>query len=316
MWNDDEDSDRLGFGRPPRDTQFRKGQSGNPKGRPRKAALTVVDDLEETPQEKILRKLLDRDAGKPFLAPGRTPTALEALLLAQYQSALKGNQFAARHILDAQANMEQRDRARAKAQAERERELFAWVVRWKAKRVDAWTSAERQGREPEEIWPHPDDILIDEQHQRFRVRGPLDEAGVPFFQYLRARRDLCACEAGLCFSLTGELRLLAVKLNVAMVSLYNGMLPQRWQYGSSLEDEILSIERMGARPLEERAAEFDAEAQYWNKVAFPKGRKIKLGPKERKLYKPFLPLLEVGSFNELERKLERESGNPPSNRRA
>lgn len=311
MWNDDDDSDRPGFGRPPRYTQFRKGQSGNPKGRPRKTVPAVVDELEETPQEKILRKLLDREAGKPVLAPGKAPTALEALLLAQYQSALKGNQFAARHILDAQANMEQRDRARAKAQAEREREHFAWVVRWKAKRDEAWTSAERQGREPEEIWPHPDDILIDEQNQRYRVRGPLDEAGVPFFKYLRARRDLCACQAGLCLHLTGELRLLAVKLNVEMVSLYNGMLPQRWQYGTSLDDEILSIERMGARGLEARAAEFEAEARYWNKVAFPKGRKIKLGAKERKLYKPFLPLLEVRSIAELERELEQESGNPP-----
>jgi hypothetical protein len=31
------DSYEVGYGKPPRDTQFKKGSSGNPKGRPRKA---------------------------------------------------------------------------------------------------------------------------------------------------------------------------------------------------------------------------------------------------------------------------------------
>ena len=32
--------DRVGYGHPPRHTQFRRGVSGNPSGRPRKATLT------------------------------------------------------------------------------------------------------------------------------------------------------------------------------------------------------------------------------------------------------------------------------------
>src|SRR5947209_656201 len=32
----DEDEYEVGYGKPPKDTQFRKGQSGNPKGRPKK----------------------------------------------------------------------------------------------------------------------------------------------------------------------------------------------------------------------------------------------------------------------------------------
>ena len=31
------DSYEVGYGKPPKDTQFKKGSSGNPKGRPRKA---------------------------------------------------------------------------------------------------------------------------------------------------------------------------------------------------------------------------------------------------------------------------------------
>ena len=33
----DDDNYEVGFGKPPRQTQFKKGQSGNPKGRPRGA---------------------------------------------------------------------------------------------------------------------------------------------------------------------------------------------------------------------------------------------------------------------------------------
>ena len=42
--------DKVGYGRPPRSSQFRKGQSGNPKGRPKNAKnfkTLLVEALEE-----------------------------------------------------------------------------------------------------------------------------------------------------------------------------------------------------------------------------------------------------------------------------
>jgi len=37
----------VGYGRPPEKTRFRRGQSGNPKGRPRKERQTFAGILEE-----------------------------------------------------------------------------------------------------------------------------------------------------------------------------------------------------------------------------------------------------------------------------
>jgi hypothetical protein len=41
------DSYEVGYGKPPKDTQFKKGSSGNPKGRPRKALDFHLELLRE-----------------------------------------------------------------------------------------------------------------------------------------------------------------------------------------------------------------------------------------------------------------------------
>ena len=50
--NDDETYE-VGFGKPPRRTQFAKGKSGNPRGRP-KGALNVATMLERILEEEVI----------------------------------------------------------------------------------------------------------------------------------------------------------------------------------------------------------------------------------------------------------------------
>lgn len=71
---------RIGYGRPPREYQFRKGQSGNPKGRPRRSI-----DIAENIMKRFLRVVTVRENGI-----ARRITAPEALFAKGLSEALQG----------------------------------------------------------------------------------------------------------------------------------------------------------------------------------------------------------------------------------
>lgn len=82
----------VGYGRPPKATRFKKGQSGNPKGRPQKS--------------KNMNTLLDEELDRPItLRDGngvRQISTREAIIKRMTQGALNGDirqlQFLFRHV--------------------------------------------------------------------------------------------------------------------------------------------------------------------------------------------------------------------------
>jgi len=83
-------SDGAGDGRPSRSTRFRKGQSGNPGGRPKKKPEKSVSAFDIV----IDRKLTIIQGGEP-----REVTVEEALQHKTYQDAIAGNRAARREVL-------------------------------------------------------------------------------------------------------------------------------------------------------------------------------------------------------------------------
>jgi hypothetical protein len=84
-----ETSDRTGYGKPPREHQFRPGQSGNSKGRPRGAKNTAT----------LLREILDRRIEVRSGNTIRKITVREAMLTRFAESALKGDTKSAAFLL-------------------------------------------------------------------------------------------------------------------------------------------------------------------------------------------------------------------------
>lgn len=86
----DRSSEDVGYKKPPRSTQFRKGRSGNPRGRPR-------GSRRELPYDALLGQMVTiREDGRE-----RRVTAAEAFLLHLTKRGLEGDSAAARASLAA-----------------------------------------------------------------------------------------------------------------------------------------------------------------------------------------------------------------------
>lgn len=82
--------EKVGYKQPPVSTQFKKGQSGNPKGRPKNRHRDI-------PHDAVLGQMVTiREDGRE-----RRVTAAEAFLLQLTQKGLVGDSAAARPLLDA-----------------------------------------------------------------------------------------------------------------------------------------------------------------------------------------------------------------------
>ena len=88
----------VGYGKPPRHTQFRKGQSGNPGGRPRRRPVQRANALLLA---EAYRCVAIKEDGR--MVP---VTALQAILRSQIELAINGNYRAQRDILKAVQHLE------------------------------------------------------------------------------------------------------------------------------------------------------------------------------------------------------------------
>jgi Family of unknown function (DUF5681) len=157
------------YRKPPVAHQFKKGTSGNPKGRPRKKAAQpglgslgggISDRLSAMALDEATSPITVREGDKVSEMP-----ALQALFRTMFRAAAQGDAKAARQLLEVIARAEG-------GRADAALELPRRANEYKEKYLPIFEQQELLGRDPPPIYPHPDDIIIDEATGEVTIDGP------------------------------------------------------------------------------------------------------------------------------------------------
>jgi hypothetical protein len=164
----------VGFGKPPVETQFKSGQSGNPKGRPKGSTNQKPSLAEERIKTLVLEEAYRTI---PILDKGRRLNIpmMRVILRAIATNAAKGNNRAA--VLF--TSLVERTEAANKTLAS---EAFKSAIDYK----DAWTKELARRKRlaiklPDPI-PHPDDIILEPRKMTFRIVGPMTTDELPRYK--------------------------------------------------------------------------------------------------------------------------------------
>jgi hypothetical protein len=83
--------DEVGYRKPPKKTQFQKGKSGNPKGRPKRTQENKT--LQQMLRDQVLKEVPGQINGKKSKL-----TSLEVIFVRQLSEAMKGNTAATKLV--------------------------------------------------------------------------------------------------------------------------------------------------------------------------------------------------------------------------
>lgn len=160
------------YRKPPAEYRFKKGQSGNAKGRPKKKRVKpgggalgggFVDRISAMALDEANRLITVKEGDQEYKIP-----AMQALLRTMIRAGAKGDVRAAAKVLDVVARAES---ARIVAAEETLAEAFGHIE----EHLPMFVTHEREGLPPPEIYPHPDDFLFNEVTGEVGIDGPLSK---------------------------------------------------------------------------------------------------------------------------------------------
>lgn len=181
---------QVGYAKPPVSTQFRRGQSGNPRGRPRgsrnKPKLPTLGEerMKTIILEEAYRTIKVNEGPRNVTVP-----MAQAVIRSMAINAAKGNQRAQRLFTQLLSATERENR---RLHEEWLNEAMAYKIYWE-------NELERRRRfniEAEPPLPHPDDIIVNLKAGSIEIKGPMTKEEKAEWDSLRAR--LAKCEQSIC----------------------------------------------------------------------------------------------------------------------
>lgn len=241
----------VGYRNPPQATQFKKGVSGNPKGRPKKKRepLRFGDGhVEAAFRRSGLRELTLNEGGRLVTMP-----IVEALMRSLQLQGMKGNRLAAQLVID------QLHAADTKARETREQSYEFWT------NYKAEAAAEPEPKScshirsyKERSYPHPDDVIIDHERRQIAIIGPID-----VYDAERYERKRLLCMINLGYAELAKRRLSTDDPNIFRLMAHYIHELQPPSYGGDdvyhLTSMAITWTGLGRRQIEARMASLKAE---------------------------------------------------------
>lgn len=156
----------VGYGKPPKSGQFKKGQSGNPNGRPKGAKNKTTASL------RMINNLVIKEANREVILQDKdgpvSISVIQAALRTLGVKAIQGNTQASKVLIAITSKAEAEEFGR------REQAVKTATAYKEAKRAEI-RAAKGRGEEPPLMLPHPEDIEIKYETLEVIFHGPADQ---------------------------------------------------------------------------------------------------------------------------------------------
>ena len=182
-FSSDKKSYTVGYAKPPLHSRFQKGKSGNPRGR-KKGSVGKIPKLNEERLKSIILEEAYRDIKVNDGNRQVTISMTKAVVRSIAVQAAKGNVRAQRLFTQMLAETE---RDRKQLYDSYVEVLIDYKITWENE-IDR---CRKQGIEPPEPLPHPDDIILDFSTGDIRIKGPMTKEQKIKWDKLRQRKADC-----------------------------------------------------------------------------------------------------------------------------